>query len=271
MELFLEHRNDHFPDAAIYAPVLFDRHTTLDQYADLLDRPPQTDDAEIPVIEVINLLAGIPMPKRNSTSVYHLVKTLHKSVVRKDVRKSVSFDLIDRVESRRFVFDEVTLDDAPKPALALPTITGAKPSAACAGDARPLNNCAQSTGKHVKPQILRAFTQFRHLSEDKLALLARTNPVYRAPGGALLLTSGAVDNWNFYLLQGTLDLRAADDARQTIDGGTPKSMAPISFLKPRKYDVVALTPVTFLWIHDALLDAIVNGNFTSRRETGEFA
>lgn len=180
----------------------------------------------------------------------------------------VTFDLIDCVESRRFEIEDA-LDAASRPALTVPNpdVSTSQPR----GDTRPLSDCAQNTGKRLKPEMLRAFAQFRHLSEDKLTLLARTNPVYRAPGGTALLNSGAVDNWNFYLLQGRLGLRAADGVRQTIDGGTPKAAAPISFLKPRKYDVVAQTPVTFLWIHDALLDAIVNGNLAPRRAVAEIA
>ncbi len=197
-----------------------------------------------------------------------MVKTLHKSVVRKDVRKPVTFDLIGRVESRQFVFEDDL--DLPKPRLRLPTLNATTPLAARA-DARLLSDCAQNTGKRVKPQMLSTFIQFRHLPEDKLALLARTNPLYRAPAGTPLLVSGAVDKWNFYLLHGRLELRAADGAREIIDGGTPRAAAPISFLKPRKYDVVTLTPVTFLWIHDALLDAIVNGNLAPRRAVAEIA
>ncbi len=79
MELFLEHRNENFPDAAVYAPVLFDRHTTLDQYADLLDRPVHAGDARTPVIEVINLLGGIPVPKRNSPWAYQPLTARAKS------------------------------------------------------------------------------------------------------------------------------------------------------------------------------------------------
>ncbi len=208
------------------------------------------------------------MPKRNSPWAYQMVKTLHKSVVRKDVRKPVTFDLIGRVESRQFVLEDDL--DLPKPRLRLPTLNATTPLAARA-DARPLSDYAQNTGKRVKPQMLSAFIQFRHLPEDKLALLAARIPCTahrpaRRCWPAAPWTSGisisCTDGWNYAPL--TARAKSSTAARR-------KRRRRISFLKPRKYDVVTLTPVTFLWIHDALLDAIVNGNLAPRRAVAEIA
>jgi hypothetical protein len=282
IELFLEHRNEHFPDAVVYAPVLFDRHTTLDTYASVLDGPASATDAALPVVEVLNLLAGIPLPRRNSIPIHLLAKTLHESVIRKDVRKGVTFGLVDPSDlaASAIAFDidsKTTQSSTPSTAIAHPR---ARPAATADANLHrdttsaramtaPVETSAfdgtvRKTASTVHPEALQTFTQFRGLSSDKLMLLARANPVYCAHGGAQLLKRGAVDRGNFYLLHGKVMLEAEDGGQQVIEGGTPRAASPISFLKPRKYTVTAVSPVSFLWVHDSLLDAIVNGNQRTR-------
>jgi len=52
-------------------------------------------------------------------------------------------------------------------------------------------------------------------------------------------------------------LTPADGATLRIDGGTDKAAYPVAFLKPRKYAIESLTPVSFLWVHDLLLEAVL--------------
>ncbi len=68
------------------------------------------------------------------------------------------------------------------------------------------------------------------------------------------------DQWNMYLLEGTLMLTAEDGQAATVVGGSPQAAAPIAFLKPRKYKVASLTKVSFLWVHDLVLRTVRNPN-----------
>lgn len=285
MELFLEYRNDHFPDAAIFAPILFNRETTLDQYIALLDRPIESSDRETPVIEVLNLIGGISLPKRNSAAVAALVETLHRSVVRKEVRRVVSYDIVDRVETRPTshpfagtwsshtepaVATPIAVaaaipfaDSRPGPAVAPVTASQTSASAptlirAASDDAHTFDAGVTATRTLVTTKMLQGITQFRHLRHDRLQWLAREATIYHAVAGTRLLVRGSADQWNFYLLEGKIELEAGDGAKQVIEGGTPKAAAPVAFLKPRKYGAIALTPASFLWINDLVLQMALN-------------
>jgi hypothetical protein len=83
-----------------------------------------------------------------------------------------------------------------------------------------------------------------------------------------LLERGTNDSWNLYLIDGTVEMVAADGMPKTIDGGTPTASNPISCLKPRMYTVSALTRVAFLWIDDKLIDEVVKSTIEPRRLGG---
>jgi len=104
---------------------------------------------------------------------------------------------------------------------------------------------------------LREFVQFRALDEARLAELASRSLVYTAPTGTQLLERNLGDAWNFYLLEGAVLLTPADGQTLRVDSGSEQASHPIAFLKPRIYRVETLTPVSFLWVHDLLLDAVL--------------
>jgi hypothetical protein len=83
-----------------------------------------------------------------------------------------------------------------------------------------------------------------------------------------LLERGTNDSWNLYLVDGTVELVAADGVPKTIEGGTPTARNPISCLKPRMYTVSALTRVAFLWIDDRLIEEVTRAAGSSRRSGG---
>jgi hypothetical protein len=92
--------------------------------------------------------------------------------------------------------------------------------------------------------------------------------IYKVPPGTQLLERGTNDSWNLYLIEGTVELVAADGMPKAIEGGTPTASNPISCLKPRMYTVSALTRVAFLWIDDKLIDEVVKSTVESRRLGG---
>jgi len=108
----------------------------------------------------------------------------------------------------------------------------------------------------VNPGDLRRFTHFRELNNNCLDVLSARTLVYTAPSGTALLEEGMKDSWNLYLLEGTLLLSNADGKTISVEGGSATADAPVAFLKPRKYKVIALTKVSFLWVHDTMLHAI---------------
>ncbi|MEK6550117.1 MAG: hypothetical protein AABZ50_00575, partial [Pseudomonadota bacterium] len=67
---------------------------------------------------------------------------------------------------------------------------------------------------------------------------------------------GSDDPWNLYLLEGTVSLVAEDGSVTTLEGGTPRARAPLAFLRPRKYTVMAITKVFYISVHDTLLKVV---------------
>lgn len=272
MELLLGYRLEIDREAPIFCPVLFDRGTTLGDYPRLFDPPLADTQRRLPAVEVLNLLAPIPVARRGVAAIRALMECVYQGVVKKEMRKQSPL--------AAFRFGHSPVDDlfAAAPATAASSKT-ARPVVAAAVKTRsapsPLMSDREIASKTAEldalhrsqlvdsierwrkpktetldPEVLRAFHQFSTISPTERALLAKWNPPYTAPAGACLIERNASDNWNLYLIEGQLSLKTADGTRSAIDGGSSKATYPISSLKPRKYTVTAATQVRFLWIHD---------------------
>ena len=115
---------------------------------------------------------------------------------------------------------------------------------------------------------LKTFTRFRGLDHEKLEAIVAQCLIYKVPPGTKLLERGTRDTWNLYLLEGTLQLTAADGGEKLIDGGADNASNPVSSLKPRMYTVTAVTRAAFLWIDDKLIEKIAGENPTPQRRDG---
>lgn len=238
MELLLRHRHANAADTPVYCPVLFDGGAFLN------DKVPNSvpltaeDNPRLMTIEILDLSATVPLRKRDSPIWQTLNQKLQSGLIREGQRTNANFEIMERFEwtdafqekidnlhhSERFEMVEQWLETSSHP---------------------------------VSPERLSNFFHFRDMDPEKLALIASKCLIYRAPAGVRLFDAGMWDSWNFYLLDGTVALAADGMAMALVKGNTAKSTTPISFLKPRKYAVTTLTEVSFIWIHDLLLQAIV--------------
>jgi hypothetical protein len=162
---------------------------------------------------------------------------------------------VDRRAERQVTLDSLTAGNA----------------ARHAGDGVLLGNIANSLVGHPEPadtNMLKMFARFRSLDHEKLELLAKQCLVYKVPPGTQLLERGTSDTWNLYLVDGSVQLTAADGGSKNIEAGTPTASNPISCLKPRMYTVSALTRVAFLWIDDKLIDEIAKSKAAPQRFGG---
>lgn len=97
MELLRERHEETMPDIPIYCPVLYYRGTTLSDYRSLVHSGKYISEGEAPVIEVLNIIAPIPVNKRNSSAILDLIHTVHNRIIKKELRKSPGFELVDKV------------------------------------------------------------------------------------------------------------------------------------------------------------------------------
>ena len=276
MELFLEYKDSSSPDMPVYCPVLYDRNKTLDDYVTSLERPVTSVDRETPVVEVINLLAGIPVNRRFAPEIGILKEKIYQVIVKKAMRKSADFTLIEDVRrTTQTAKTETAGHDDPyhhvdKRAERRVTLDAAgKTGASAVDDTTALNqHLSSSLGGHPEPAdpaVMKAFSKFRELEHQTLAALASRCLIYKVPPGTKLLERGTSDTMNLYLVEGTVQLEAADGVTKLIEGGTDKAASPISFLKPRMYTVTTVTRVAYLWIDDNLIEKIMQDDTLSRR------
>ena len=99
MELLLEWHDEAMPGIPIFCPVLYDRGTTLADYRSF-NRDDDACSKKTPVIEVLNLLAPIPVSRRNAIEIMELIHNVHGRIVKKELRKSPEFCLVDDIYSR---------------------------------------------------------------------------------------------------------------------------------------------------------------------------
>ncbi len=278
MELFLEYKDTSTPDLPVYCPVLYDRGTTLDDYASILDRQVTSLDRDTPVVEVINMLAAIPVSRRFMSEIAILKEKIYQGIVKKGMRKAAEFTLIEDIRKNAQNTAGESADpygDADKRTERQVTLASAGAHGKSTGHSAQDNVLIKNIGASLvgrpepaDPTILKTFIRFRGLAHEKLEALAAQCLVYKVPPGTPLLERGTKDTSNLYLLDGTVRLVAADGIEKHIDGGTDTASNPISSLKPRMYTVYALTRVAFLWIDDKLVEEISQGKTPPLRLDG---
>ena len=271
MELLLEFRKDSMPGVPIYCPVLFDRGTTLSQYASAPTWGQSGDGRHVRVIEVLNLIATIAPIQRSSPVIWQLLRGIHERVIHKDVRRPSRFTVTDEFDAgliggmetmnagfgpSGMLMQKPDIDGARQAVVRIVNATRAKRESRSSRSARPAG--IQKIARCVEPAVLRAFTRLADLDSGDIALLASETRLYAAFSGAELLKRGATDNGTFYLLDGQVKLEAPDGKTQFIASGTNAAQRPVAHLKPRQYSVAAVTPVTFLWVPDNLLKVVLN-------------
>jgi hypothetical protein len=257
MELLLEYRSQGAEDTFYYCPVLFDRRTTLGQYGSrLLGFEANDATRDNPVLEVLNLAAGLSLSQRQEPAIAMLGERLHRGLIRKEGRQKADLTLLDDLDGQwgggadgEDAYSDI--DGRHERGVSLSADDLVKLHVTQRYER--IERWLEMPYRPVDPGRLRGFVHFRDMDPARLALLSTHSLVYTAPAGVCLLERGVTDRWNLYLLEGSVKLEPEEGAILTVEGGSEKGAAPISFLKPRKYTVTAVSKVSFLWIHDVLL------------------
>ncbi len=105
---------------------------------------------------------------------------------------------------------------------------------------------------------LKRFIPLQALTDDQLNRLAASTQIAHAEAGQTLIPRGSHDPCSFLLISGRLRLTAADGKVLEISEQDPSARNPISQLLPRKYQVVAMTPVRYLRINNELLNEVAS-------------
>lgn len=261
MELLLDYRYESSPEVPVYCPVLFNSHSTLSGRISALGREPHEQERDIPVLDVLNLIAAVPAARGASPAVLALIAKLRQGVIRKDQRRDSLWSVQHATSHAQTpipgeeVYAQIARDKRQGRAVTLPSVDERRLHET--DHIEPVERWLKIPNQPVDTERLRTFVQFQGFDAAHLVKLTARSLIYTAPAGVRLLERGARDAWNLFLLEGALMLTPADGATLRIDGGTDKAAYPVAFLKPRKYTVETLTPVSFLWVHDLLLEAVL--------------
>lgn len=92
-------------------------------------------------------------------------------------------------------------------------------------------------------------------SSKELKILAQAAGVLVAKPGSVLIEIGNTDPDDVILLQGDVELKSRDGSAQKVRGGSDSARMPLARLRPRRFQVRALTPVRYLKVSDQLVKA----------------
>ena len=277
METLLDYKDVTTPETPVFCPVLYDRDTYLGEHLGVLDRKEMDSDRTTPVVEVLNLLAMVPVGRRHTEEIIGLKKKLYEAAVNKSARKSSDLSLIESIRSHAatgLVTSDVyaDVDKRADRSVTLDSIaarTNAGSSASRLDEpylAKNIGKSLEGKPRPADPDNLRVFNKFRDMGMDKLVAIASKSLVYCVPAGIRLLERGTNDSWNLYLLDGRVEMVAADGATKCIDGGADTAKNPVASLKPRMYSVNTVTRVVFLWVDDKVVEEAMRGNLPARRD-----
>ncbi|MGB5202088.1 MAG: HDOD domain-containing protein [Sedimenticolaceae bacterium] len=104
--------------------------------------------------------------------------------------------------------------------------------------------------------LLRGMPHVADLDDNQLDELAQSADFCHARPGTQLLAIGSNDTRLLFLLQGTLELLAADGAVRVVRDTDLAAQDPISRLRPSRYQVTALTDVGYLLLERQALERL---------------
>ncbi len=117
--------------------------------------------------------------------------------------------------------------------------------------------------------LLQRFTPLAGMKKDNQAALARKMVVRQLDAGRQLFREGDAVKDTFWIVSGTVELRAGEQTVAMIEGGSPDAQAPLSPQNPRRVSARALDPVEYLAIDSELLDVMITWDQTGTYEVTE--
>src|SRR5580700_3516032 len=117
--------------------------------------------------------------------------------------------------------------------------------------------------------ILRTFSPLDGLKAENLHALARKTQIRELAAGRVLFKEGDTDKRTFYLVSGSVELRAEDKLIGTIRSGTPEARAALAPGLPRKFTARAAIDLEYIMIDSDLLDVLLTWDQTGQYEVAE--
>lgn len=101
---------------------------------------------------------------------------------------------------------------------------------------------------------LKQFTQLTDANELRLQQIIDNVPVLEGLKGEKIIELGDTSPVGYFLLSGSIILKAADGGVKVMQAGTDSARNQIAQLVPRRYQVIASSPISYLKIPNDYLD-----------------
>ncbi len=234
LELLLEYRVESMPGTPIFCPVILDRKIDAAIREALLASAADEIDESIPLLEIINFASLMTPVEKDEFAVNELIQKISAGVIYKSLRKPSKLSLIDDE-----IEEPVRLTAGrAAPATTSPTLVGIRLARSHSYQRIPLDR-------------LRQYETFSRLADLPLSLLAEGMAIIGLHSGEKLLERGTSDQFTYFLLDGTAELKAADRRVQIIHADEAPARRPLSHLRPRQFTIRALDDAKFLRVdHD---------------------
>jgi len=121
----------------------------------------------------------------------------------------------------------------------------------------------------VNLAILKTFSPLDGLKAENLHALARKIHIREMAGGRTLFKEGDSEKKTFYLVNGSVELRADDKLVGTIRSGSPEARAALAPGLPRKFTARAADDIEYIMIDSDLLDVLLTWDQTGQYEVAE--
>jgi CRP-like cAMP-binding protein len=117
--------------------------------------------------------------------------------------------------------------------------------------------------------ILKTFSPLDGLKAENLHALARKTQILDLQAGRLLFKQGDTDKRTFYLVAGSVELRADDRLVGTVRAGSPEAKTALAPGLPRKFTARAANNIDYIMIDSDLLDVLLTWDQTGQYEVAE--
>ena len=106
----------------------------------------------------------------------------------------------------------------------------------------------------IENKTLASFLRSYNLNSDELRGIASKTYVENLPAGRPLFLQDRTDNWTFFLLKGTVELKTRSGTTELITGGCDKANSPLAPYQPRRFTATSKTAISFIRIDRNLLE-----------------
>ncbi len=125
------------------------------------------------------------------------------------------------------------------------------------------------TERPINLAVLRTFSPLDGLKAENLTALARKTQLRELGAGRTLFKEGDTDKRTFYLVAGSVELRADDQLIGSVRAGSAEARAALAPGLPRKFTARAATDLEYIMIDSDLLDVLLTWDQTGQYEVSE--